>query len=167
MTLDESSDILKSRPPTPDDIRRFVDSQPGWTIRKLSDGRPALRVKDVTDVMAVNIAKLCGREPYRSHFTALLNSPTTATPAELVVLPPTAEKDDTPRTCQRCKATVWPGRLADGEGLATCQPAMRTWLGLPQLRPGVCPYQAVVREQPEEDQSTPEPIRLAYFPEAS
>lgn len=97
----EFGDLLKERTPTPEDLRRFALSQPNWMLRKLPDGRPALRVPDVMDRMAVTVAKLFSREPYRSAAIHVLNDPANGVPAELVV------RNETIGNCSTCNAEVF------------------------------------------------------------
>ncbi|QEL19908.1 hypothetical protein [Limnoglobus roseus] len=65
----------------------------------------------------------------------------TAAPVSTTASPARADAaDDHDQMCSRCQAIVWPNRLADGTGPATCQPHVRTWLGVPDRAAGVCPF---------------------------
>jgi hypothetical protein len=65
MTLEQFTALTRTRIPTPEEFLSFVNSQ-RWEIR-LKDGRPALRVPDRSDPVAVALARMLAREPYRTN----------------------------------------------------------------------------------------------------
>lgn len=64
MTLEEFSAITRVRVPTPSELVEFAAGM-GWRIQARADGTAALKA-DRTDPLAVSLAKMLSREPYRS-----------------------------------------------------------------------------------------------------
>lgn len=69
MTLADFVEVTKSRIPTPQEFVAFVDAQ-GWKFAQLDDGRPAL--KGTRSPLIVSLARMLGREPYRTNVLALV-----------------------------------------------------------------------------------------------
>lgn len=86
MNLDTFADITSQRIPTPTEFVQFVKSQ-GWKIITKADGA-ALRVRDTGDPLAVAMAKMLSREPYRTNVlaVAVAEFDLPATPREDVIV---------------------------------------------------------------------------------
>ncbi len=97
MTLQDFGSIIHQRIPTPSEFVAVVRGQ-GWDIAVRADGKAFLKVKSAADPLAVALAKMLGREPYR---TNVLTEILTAKPAEPAAPAFHAE------TCQKCNGIVF------------------------------------------------------------
>lgn len=70
MTLDQFTQIAAQRVPTPQEFLSFVEGM-GWRIGRKEDGRPALKAPPA-DPVAQRLARMLGREPYRTEVLALV-----------------------------------------------------------------------------------------------
>lgn len=66
MTFDQFCDLSRTRIPTPKEFVAFVESQ-GWKVVVKDDKRASLRVKGKADRLALALAKMLGREPFRTN----------------------------------------------------------------------------------------------------
>lgn len=73
MTLAQFRTILSKRIPTAEEFVAFVNGQ-NWKIVRLDDGKPAIRGSQGHPV-AKGLAKLLGREPYRTNVLNLVFPP--------------------------------------------------------------------------------------------
>ena len=69
MNVVELHTVASERIPTPTEMIRFINSQ-GWQI-KVRDGRGSLTAPK-TDPVALGLAKLMSREPYRTNIIEVL-----------------------------------------------------------------------------------------------
>lgn len=81
MNIDMMASILETRVPTAIEFHEFVKSQ-GWNIRIRDDGKAAL-VANAEDPVAVKLAKMMGREPWRTEILKIANGSTKAAPLEI------------------------------------------------------------------------------------
>ena len=71
MTLQEFGAVVTRRIPTPAEFVAAVRGQ-GWSVALKPDGSAALRVPDARDRLALALAKMLAREPYRTNVLALV-----------------------------------------------------------------------------------------------
>jgi len=64
VTLEQFKEVAKARVPSPAELVALVGGL-GWRV-DVEGGRAALRVPDATDRLAVALARMLGREPYRT-----------------------------------------------------------------------------------------------------
>mgnify|MGYP000853980895 CR=1 FL=1 len=83
MTLDQMADTLSERVPTAAEFIAFTKAQ-NWQIRKREDGTASLIVPSASDVVAVALAKMLKREPWRSQVLALAGDSTLSAKPEQV-----------------------------------------------------------------------------------
>lgn len=69
MTLEEFSRVITTRIPTPAEFVAFVEGM-GWRIETNGGDRASLRAS-ASDPLAVGLARMLGREPYRTNVLAL------------------------------------------------------------------------------------------------
>lgn len=69
MNLDQFAEVAKSRIPTAGEFLDLAESM-GWRVVAHEDGRAALRVPDATDPLALALARMLRREPYRTNVVA-------------------------------------------------------------------------------------------------
>ena len=114
MTVEEFTVLLAERIPTAAEFVAFVEAQPGWKVRIKDDGTAALRVPDVTDPVAVRLAKVLGREPYRTNVLRLVTGraepdlPTEPRPDVIATPHPVDEPDRGEPAGESQPATVTP-----------------------------------------------------------
>ena len=87
MNLDQLAEVVKSRIPTAGEFLDLMESL-GWRLVVHEDGRAGLRVKDARDPLAVALARMLRREPYRTNVVAEVRarqSPPPAAPVEAPV----------------------------------------------------------------------------------
>lgn len=77
MTLEQFAGIAQQRIPTPMEFVNFVLSQPGWNIVVSTDGKASLRVPKA-DELAIAVARMMGREPWRTQVIDLVTLRKTA-----------------------------------------------------------------------------------------
>jgi hypothetical protein len=73
MTLSEFAAVLEDRIPTPAEFLAFVEGQK-WRVAQNEKG-PVLKVPDRTDAVAVGLARMLSREPYRTNVLAVIFPP--------------------------------------------------------------------------------------------
>lgn len=95
MTLEQMHHVIAERIPTPAEFVAFAGAQ-GWKIAVRPDGKPCLRVPDRNDPLAVALARMLGREPYRTEVMALVLPPAQV-PAHAPDTPSDAPPLATPR----------------------------------------------------------------------
>lgn len=83
MTLDQMADTLTERVPTAAEFIAFTKAQ-NWQIRKREDGTASLIVPSASDAVAVALAKMLKREPWRSQVLALAGDSTLSAKPEQV-----------------------------------------------------------------------------------
>jgi|GEM_PF-3946352 len=66
MTTEQFAAIADTRIPTPEEFVAFVHGQ-GWKIVIRDDGTAALRGASSADELALKLAKMLAREPYRTN----------------------------------------------------------------------------------------------------
>jgi hypothetical protein len=94
MTMDEFAALTRDRIPTPAEFKAFADDM-GYRIVRNGDGTPVLRVKDKTDPMARALARMLGREPWRSEVIKLAEVVAPAEqPVEVQSVTPLTRADD-------------------------------------------------------------------------
>lgn len=71
MTLTEFGAVVRQRIPTPAEFVAVVRGQK-WSIEKYPDGRAAIRA-DKKDPLAVALAKMLSREPYRTNVLKIVD----------------------------------------------------------------------------------------------
>lgn len=71
LTLEQVCEIARARVPTAEELVGFARGQ-GWEVVARGDGRLALRVPDAGDPLARALARLLGREPYRTRVLRLV-----------------------------------------------------------------------------------------------
>lgn len=116
MTIDEFAAITGERIPTPAEFVRFTTGQ-GWRI--VTNGEAASLRAPASDPLAVALAKMLGREPYRTNVLRYVadhaNPDPTGEPREDTVttdpkVPAPRETGptvpETPRYCPMCAALV-------------------------------------------------------------
>ena len=114
MTLDDFARITSERIPTPREFVSFAESQ-GWSITVTGD-RAALHVRDRNDPLAVSLARMLGREPYRTNVLAEVRQradydpPSEARPDTVVTdpNPPAPPSVAGPTVCPTCDADIYP-----------------------------------------------------------
>ncbi len=96
MTLEEFSEITKTRIPTPAEFIAFAKGQQ-WSFVLTADGKPALKAPP-QDPLVLAFAKMLSREPYRTNVLALIALPlpqVAPEPYTATVVDETLEPEDT------------------------------------------------------------------------
>lgn len=123
MTIDEFSELVGQRIPSPSEFVAFAAAQ-GWEVRTRADGTAALRVPDTADELAQAFARMLSREPYRTNVLTVLEvAPPATRPQETPTagepVPPAEDPGAT--TCGVCRATVYTGEgLTRADVAAVC-----------------------------------------------
>jgi hypothetical protein len=119
MTLDEFHALTRDRIPTPGEFVAFARHQ-GWGFKV--NGDKAALVADKDDPLAVTLARMLGREPYRTNVLAALDSERVTAaaaeanrPANVVRPAPPGWPAGLPAHCGHCDAdaVVPGGRLCE------------------------------------------------------
>jgi hypothetical protein len=121
VTLDAFAATIAARIPTPAEFVAFADSQ-GWRIRVKPDGGAGLGAPK-TNPLAVQLARILSREPYRSQVLAIVRDrpppDPEAPPFEAPPAPGEPNPTPAPTHCQQCRAWVNP-EVAAGDVRAMC-----------------------------------------------
>lgn len=129
MTLEEFSLVIATRIPTPAEFVGFVEGM-GWRIT--TDGAKASLRASKGDRLAIGLARMLGREPYRTAVLALAmerwrqeqqteqetEPPVAEPPARIESAPETAIADDRPCAalcdCRACRPWIYePAKLQE------------------------------------------------------
>ena len=153
MNLEQFATIARERIPTADEFAGLIRGQ-GWTVRRDKGGHPCLRAP-VTDPLALKLAKMLSREPWRTNVLPLFDMPDDARPDVVTTdpkpLPTTAPPKSEWETCATCRADVLAAEMPTA--MALCD------------APSKCPYRpaeatpAVRYERPSAPSSPSGPAR--------
>lgn len=80
MTLEEFREVVRRRIPTAEEFVSVVEGQ-GWRVVAFDDGRASLRCRNPNDSLALALAKMLGREPYRTNVLKVVGKKSPASPA--------------------------------------------------------------------------------------
>ena len=94
MTIEEFAAVTDRRIPTPKEFVAFVGSQDGWRIVVVGGGQAALRVPSKTDPLAVAVARMLSREPWRTEVLNIVSGAAAPEPQPAPVPPPPAPEPD-------------------------------------------------------------------------
>jgi hypothetical protein len=101
-------DKCKDRIPSALEFLDFVEAQ-GWRVAQQADGRPTLRVHDKNDPLARAMARMLGREPYRTNVLAEMAKRWRAAQPEVRQKPATDPN-------YRAREWLWSTGHIEGEG---------------------------------------------------
>lgn len=120
MTLDEFSAITRERIPTPREFVRFAEAL-GWQILADEDGRGRLKASK-GHPLALALARMLGREPYRTNVLAEIQTqwrnqpaPESAEPAKVEAKPEPPDDDALAAIAERAYHDEPPWGQPDGQ----------------------------------------------------
>lgn len=116
MTLDQFFSVMNERVPTSEEFANFIHAQ-GWKVGVKPDGSGYLQANRSGDELAIGVAKMLSRQPYRSRMVEYLQRIQTYGDKAPEEQQPGGAKptttDDQTTTCRVCRAWVDPSYAAD------------------------------------------------------
>lgn len=95
MKLEQFAEVVRSRIPTAGEFLDLAEGM-GWRVVAHEDGRAALRVTNAADPLALALARMLRREPYRTNVVAEVLARQSPPPAAHVEAPVEAHEPEAP-----------------------------------------------------------------------